>query len=86
MRFTFILVLATLGMMRPTPSMGSESDPDKRGEARRHLEAGKAMMKVDDFARAIEAFDQSVRAYPTKNALFNLANCYKAVREIFKSK
>jgi tetratricopeptide (TPR) repeat protein len=52
-----------------------------KAEAKRHFEAGKALMKVEEFGDAAAEFELSIRAYPTKNALFNLANCYKATKQ-----
>jgi hypothetical protein len=37
-------------------------------------------MRMDDFGGATADFERSVGLYPTQNSLFNLANCYKAVR------
>jgi len=47
-------------------------------EAERHFEAGVSLQKVEDFEAAVTAFEASLRLYPTKSALFNLANCLRA--------
>ncbi len=48
-------------------------------EAKQHFQNGKELMKLEDFAGAAVEFEQSIALYPTKNGLFNLANCYKAL-------
>ncbi|MCC6526355.1 MAG: tetratricopeptide repeat protein [Polyangiaceae bacterium] len=52
---------------------------DDKEEAERHFRAGVSLQKVDDFDAAIAAFESSLRLYPTKGALFNLANCLRAI-------
>jgi len=53
---------------------------DDKDEAKRHFEAGMTLLQTDDFAGAAAAFETSVRLFPTKTSLFNLANCYKALQ------
>lgn len=48
-------------------------------EAERHFRAGVSLQKVEDFDSAILQFETSIRLHPTKSALFNLANCLRAV-------
>jgi len=48
-------------------------------EAERHFRAGVSLQKVEDFDSAILQFQTSIRLHPTKSALFNLANCLRAV-------
>ncbi len=50
-----------------------------KAEARKHFEAGNALYVAEDFAGAAVEFEESVGLYPTKNGLFNLANCKKAL-------
>lgn len=52
---------------------------DAKADARKHFESGVALRKVEDYAGAAVEFEESVRIYKTKAALFNLANCYKAM-------
>lgn len=47
-------------------------------EAEKHFRAGLSLQKLEDFDAAIAAFETSLRLYPTKSALFNLANCLRA--------
>jgi hypothetical protein len=52
---------------------------DAKEEANRHFQSGKELMKLEDFAGAAAELEQSMALFPTKNGLFNLANCYKAL-------
>jgi len=52
---------------------------EDKDEAKRHFEVGMTLLETDDFAGAAAAFETSVRLFPTKTNLFNLANCYKAL-------
>lgn len=52
---------------------------DARSEARRYFQAGVALQKTDDFEAASEAYATSLEYFPTKSALFNLANCQRAM-------
>jgi hypothetical protein len=51
---------------------------DDKQEAEKHFEAGVSLQKVEDFEAAVTAFEASLRLYPTRSALFNLANCLRA--------
>ena len=51
---------------------------DDKTDAESQFRAGVSLQKVEDFESAIAAYDSSLRLYPTKSALFNLANCLKA--------
>jgi len=55
----------------------AQATDSQKAEAKKHFDAGKALMKVEDFAGAASEFEESVRLYPTRNGLFNLANSYK---------
>jgi len=52
---------------------------DDKDEAAKHFRAGVALQKGEDFNGAIAAFQVSLRLYPSRAALFNLANCLRAV-------
>ena len=52
---------------------------DNKVEAKKHFKAGVALFKAEKFGGAAVEFDESSRLYKTKGALFNLANCYKAL-------
>jgi hypothetical protein len=49
-------------------------------EAKQLFDAGLKLMKLDDFAAAAANFERSTSLFPTQNSLFNLANCYQALR------
>jgi tetratricopeptide (TPR) repeat protein len=46
----------------------------------KHFKAGVSLLKAEEYASAAMSFEASLEAFPTKNALFNLANCYKALK------
>ena len=52
-----------------------------REDAKQHFDAGNALVENEDYAAAASEFELSVRLYPTKMGLFNLANCYKALNK-----
>jgi len=56
-----------------------------REEARKHFDAGLSLLEAEDFEGATTAFEASVRLYPTRMNLFNLANCYKALHRYGES-
>lgn len=56
----------------------SAVSPDAKQEAEKHFRAGVTLQKAEDFNAAIVAFEASLRLFPTKGALFNLANCLRA--------
>jgi PEGA domain len=60
---------------QPTPA----TTIDAKLEARRYFQAGVAFQKTDDFQAASDAYATSLELYPTKSALFNLANCQRAM-------
>ncbi len=51
---------------------------DTKDEAEKQFRAGVTLQKGEDFEGAIAAFEASLALYPTKSALFNLANCLRA--------
>jgi tetratricopeptide (TPR) repeat protein len=51
---------------------------DERAEAQEFFEAGVTLQKAEDFDSAIAAFESSLSLFPTRSALFNLANCLQA--------
>ena len=50
-----------------------------KNKAKAHFETGLSLLEAEDFEGASVEFEISARMYPTKNGLFNLANCYKAL-------
>ncbi|MBW2276258.1 MAG: PEGA domain-containing protein [Deltaproteobacteria bacterium] len=57
----------------------AEAGPKDKQQAQKHFQAGTELMKVEDFKGALAEFEKSVALYPTKNGLFNLGNCLKAL-------
>lgn len=58
---------------------------DDKNQARKHFEAGIAMLKVENYAVAATEFERAVDLYPTKTGLFNLASCYHALDRKLKA-
>jgi len=58
---------------------GSVAFANEKVEAKKHFEAGLSLQKTDDFKGAVFEFETSVKLYPTKGGLYNLANCYRAL-------
>lgn len=58
---------------------------DDRQEAERHFRLGVALQKVEDFDAAAREFQVSLQLFPTKSALFNLANCLQGLHRYEKA-
>jgi len=58
----------------------SASAASAKDEAKLHFDAGLALVDNEDYAAAAVEFETSVRLFPTKMGLYNLANCCKALR------
>ncbi|MBI5486538.1 MAG: PEGA domain-containing protein [Deltaproteobacteria bacterium] len=62
---------------RPSPPPAAV-DP-AQDEARKHFEAGVALMNVENWEAALVEFERSLELFPTRSALFNLGMCQKAL-------
>jgi hypothetical protein len=81
-----VLSVASLGLVLVVGTgVVAQSKVDEKAEAKKHFEAGITLLKAEDFEGAATAFETSVRLFPTKTSLFNLANCYKALRRYGES-
>jgi len=58
----------------------SASAASAKDEAKLHFDAGLALVDNEDYAAAAVEFEASARLFPTKMGLYNLANCFKALR------
>ena len=58
---------------------------DEKADAKKHFEAGLALFNSEDFKGAVVEFEESIRLFKTKSAIFNLANCYKALKRYSES-
>jgi len=58
---------------------------DEKADAKKHFEAGKALFNAEDFKGAVVEFEESIRLFKTKSAIFNLANCYKGLKRYSES-
>lgn len=71
----FVLVMSMVFLM------SQYSWGDEKTEAKRHFVNGTEMMELEDFAGAAVEFEASMKLYKNKNAVFNLAMCYKALHK-----
>jgi hypothetical protein len=58
---------------------------DAKADAKKHFDAGLSLMQSEDYNGAAVEFEESGRLYKTKSAIFNLANCYKALKRYDES-
>ncbi|MDD5308426.1 MAG: PEGA domain-containing protein [Deltaproteobacteria bacterium] len=72
-RFRFALVFIVVAVWASTAAAGDKV------KGKRHFENGTTMMQAEDFAGAAVEFEASINEYPTKNALYNLGMCQKAL-------
>jgi PEGA domain len=63
----------------PKFARAQTSSQSQKAEARRHFDAGVALMEAEDWQGATREFEASVRLHANAANLFNLANTYKAV-------
>lgn len=70
---SMIVMILSLG---PSSAFGAGTRKD---DAKKHFSTGLSLLEVEDFNGAALEFETSTQLYPTKNGLFNLANCYKAL-------
>ncbi len=77
-------ISAILGitLMSGVATAGGE---DGKAESKRHFDVGTRLYEVEDYQGAVSEFETSVNLYPTKNAYFNLANCYKALHRYYEA-
>ncbi len=77
--------IAILIFLVASAHCGSAIAGDIKAEAKKHFESGLSLMRTEDFDSAVAEFEMSVEQFPTKTALFNLANCYKALHRYGKA-
>ena len=82
-RFAWVILsLATVGTgatVEPHDVLAQSDTKQHKAEARRHFEAGIALMEAEDWMGAVREFQASVKLHANRANLFNLANAYKAV-------
>jgi tetratricopeptide (TPR) repeat protein len=61
-------------------SLASPARADEKAEAKRQFDAGVSLLKAENYEGAAASFEASLELFPTKTALFNLANCYKTLQ------
>jgi hypothetical protein len=72
--------LAALSLFVVVLTSAFAARSDAKADAKRHFDAGVSLLKAEDYEGAALSFEASLKLYPTKTALFNLANCYKALK------
>jgi hypothetical protein len=79
LRAALAAVVLFAALLAATGAPAAQADDGERQAARRHFDAGLVLMRAENFAGAMVEFEASLEAFPTRNALFNLANCHKAL-------
>ncbi len=74
-----VFLVLLLGILFFSSSVFSQEED--KAKAKKHFEAGKSLMKLEDYDTASGQFKKSVKLFPTKAAMFNLANCYMALHD-----
>lgn len=72
-----VSVLAALPLLALAGGAAAQTPKE---EAKRHFDAGNALLENEDYRAAAAEFETSLSLYPTKMGLFNVANCYKVMR------
>lgn len=78
----FLLLLTLLSCSLPHSAYCDPEAPptaETKTQAQRFFTAGVSLQKTEDFEGAIAAYETSLQLFPTKSALFNLANCQRAL-------
>jgi hypothetical protein len=57
----------------------AEPSPEARDQARQHFESGISLMHNENWEAALLEFQRSIDLFPTRNALYNLGMCQKAL-------
>lgn len=74
------MVSFALAILFFSPHIEAEETENRDPQAaERHFKAGVDLLKIDDIVGAVREFERAVDNNPTVAALFNLANCYKAL-------
>ncbi len=81
MKYIFVVLIAAACCCLA----GSAFAKDNKAQAKKHFDAGLTLLEADDFKGATVEFERSTDFYVTKNGLFNLANCYKALHRYGKA-
>jgi len=82
LRRTARVVALSLAVLLLPATLAAQTDKE---EAKTHFQNGLSMMELEDFAGAAVEFEASLQSYPTKNAMFNLGMCYKALHRYAKA-
>jgi tetratricopeptide (TPR) repeat protein len=76
MRKAMIVVGCLVVLCAALPATGQEGD---KAEAQKHFQAGLTLFKAEKYDAAALELEASVKLFPTKGGLFNLANVYKVL-------
>lgn len=92
----FWLFSAIVLLAQPAANQETKKEPEaaqkgdieslkKEENAKNHFLAGVKLLKVENYKGATAEFEEAVAIHPSANALFNLANCYKALHQYHKA-
>ena len=70
----------TIGIITCLISIAGMAGADDKAEAKKHFKNGTALQKAEDFEAAVAEYERSVDYYASESNLYNLANCYRALR------
>ena len=85
MRKKIAILIFLVALVHCGSAIAGDKKAEAKAEAKEHFESGLNLMRTEDFDSAVGEFEMSVKQFPTKTALFNLANCYKALRRYGKA-
>ncbi|MBI5489644.1 MAG: PEGA domain-containing protein [Deltaproteobacteria bacterium] len=71
-------LLPALAAAQPAAEPEAETDA-AREQAAQHFQSGVSLMQNDNWEAALLEFERSLELFPTRNALFNLGMCQKAL-------
>ncbi len=77
--FLSVRGLAVIGCCLGLILIAAPAQSNDKAKAKEHFKIGLSLLDKDDLEGAAAEFEKSVKLFPTKNGLFNLANCYKAL-------
>jgi tetratricopeptide (TPR) repeat protein len=73
-----LIALAALTLVLATTP--ARADDDRRTEAQRHFEGGMAHFHLEEYDKAIEAWEEGYRIKPAPQFLYNIAQAYRLSR------
>jgi tetratricopeptide (TPR) repeat protein len=73
---------AVVALLAVVPRASSAQTADlARNQAQQHFQNGVTLMSNENWEGALVEFERSLELFPTRSALFNAANCLKAIHQ-----